>query len=495
VWEFAALALILLGLVFRLAQFAVNRSLWFDEALLVLNVVHRPAADLLLHPLANNQAAPVLFLVAERAAVMVLGNQDWVLRAVPLLGGCAALFLMGLLSGRILGGASALLALALFATSEHLVYYASEVKPYSTDAATCLLLLVTISWLWERDAEPERYAVLCGVGAVAVWLSYPAVFVLAGIGLVLALDLVTRKSWRELTWLAFSALVWIGNLAVLYVVNLREASSRPSLVSYWQNFFMPMPPWRAGPWLVRTVQALIENPVGLSPVALGIALTSLGCVSLAVRRWKWGAVLVLPLIGALFASGFRKYPFGDRLMLFAVPILFLLAAEGVHRVWLTVRRVRWLASIVWAGLAMWLLVPALASAVGRLSHPILGEHIKPALAFVRSRAKPTDLIYVYYAATPAFDYYAVSFGLDTLAHRSGHVFRTNPDGYLREIDDLRGCGRVWFLFSHVYAGAAGDERRLMLRHLDRTAKMLAGFEGSGAYVYLYQLGGGAPAPP
>ena len=55
----------------------------------------------------------------------------------------------------------------------------------------------------------------------------------------------------------------------------------------------------------------------------------IGAVSLGFR-WRGGLyLLVAPLLFTLFASGLHQYPFHGRLLLFLVPTVHLLVAEGV----------------------------------------------------------------------------------------------------------------------------------------------------------------------
>jgi len=87
------LFLVGLGISLRLRQYLFNRSLWFDEASLSLNVVDRNVTTLLTEPLAYIQTAPPGFLVAARSMVVALGPSDWVLRLVPFIAGVSVVLL------------------------------------------------------------------------------------------------------------------------------------------------------------------------------------------------------------------------------------------------------------------------------------------------------------------------------------------------------------------------------------------------------------------
>src|SRR6478609_608594 len=67
------------GIVCRIAQYLANPSLWHDEALVVLNVMDKSATQLF-GQLDYAQAAPPLFLLAERGLWLATHNPDYALR-------------------------------------------------------------------------------------------------------------------------------------------------------------------------------------------------------------------------------------------------------------------------------------------------------------------------------------------------------------------------------------------------------------------------------
>src|SRR5262249_11934161 len=136
-------------------------------------------------PLSGAQLAPPGFLVTEWGFVHLLGDRPLVLKVFPLLSGIASLFLFFRVARRCLRPDAVWIAMALFAVSDALIYFASEVKQYSTDVAVALLCSLLALDLVSRPATLPRLARFAAVGAVAVWFSHPAAFVLAGLGLVL----------------------------------------------------------------------------------------------------------------------------------------------------------------------------------------------------------------------------------------------------------------------------------------------------------------------
>jgi hypothetical protein len=140
--KYADWILLAVGILFRLARFIAGRALWYDEILLADNIVHRSIADLLFKKLDYWQAAPAGFLLLERLCVDAFGPGERSLRLVPLVAGIAAMVVFRALALRMLRRPAALLAIALFACLGPLIYYASEVKQYSSDAAFAVAILL-----------------------------------------------------------------------------------------------------------------------------------------------------------------------------------------------------------------------------------------------------------------------------------------------------------------------------------------------------------------
>ena len=178
--------LVALGAALRLWQYAADASLWADEADMALNLVARSPAELLA-PLQYRQVAPVGWLLAEKAAITILGDGELALRLIPLLASLAALPLFAAVARRTLEPRAVVLSLALFALSPTVIFYAAQVKPYASDIAVALLLLGGVLDLDRRGADGGRAERLGVLGALVVWVSHPAVLLLSGLGAVLAL--------------------------------------------------------------------------------------------------------------------------------------------------------------------------------------------------------------------------------------------------------------------------------------------------------------------
>lgn len=482
-----ALVILMLGLAFRMGQYLANRSIWFDEALLALNILQRSFGGLL-QPLSYNQGAPLGFLLLQKLVVVTIGSRDYMLRLIPFAAGIGSLYLLFRVARYYIAGTAWIAALFLFSVSDPLIYYASEIKQYSTDVAVGLLLLLVAALCLERGTGVRRYTLLGCTGALALVVSHPALFVLGGIAVTLFLHTIAEKDWRSVRWLLWIGAAWLGTFLLLYIVSLQSLSNNHELEAYWTEFFMPVPPWQNWRWFPDRLLGIMRHPVGLSLTWLSVLLVLVGIVSLFWRSWQKGLILVLPLVATAAASGLGKYPFGGRLLLFLVPLILMLLGEAIERIRLLLEHVNgWLSWIATLSLIALLAYTPFANAVQKLKHPRMVEEIKPLMSHIVQNKQMGDSIYVYYGAQFAFQYYAPQFGFDAGDYIVGIESRSDPANYAPDVENLDGGGRTWIVFSHVYNWAGVDEKVVFLQDLDRLGIRLDEIHATGASLYLYDL--------
>ncbi len=341
----AILAALALGSGLRLYFYLLNRSLWFDEALLALNLVDRSFAELL-QPLENNQGAPLGFLMVQKAVISTLGNRDYLLRLFPLLGGLASLPLFYLAARRFLQPFAVQAALWLMAISPPLIYYASENKQYSTDVFFAVLLLWLAGRYLQNPTHDRKLVWLAICGAVALWFSHPSLFVLAGFLFAFCIESLIIRDRQRLVKLLAAGALGMASLALTYVLSLQHLAANASLKNYWQASFAPIPPWENWSWYAQVGFQILENPLKLPVTWLSLAVLTAGMLSLFVRQRSTGLLISLPILLTLVASALEKYPFGERLGLFMTPMLLLILAEGMDMIRIKLREINLPLSII-----------------------------------------------------------------------------------------------------------------------------------------------------
>ncbi|MCS7178325.1 MAG: glycosyltransferase family 39 protein [Anaerolineae bacterium] len=486
----ALLATLALGIAARLAQYLGNRSLWLDEAYLALNILNRDFSGLL-RPLDHHQVAPPLFLWAVKLAVSLGGDSEMVLRLVPLIGSILALPLFYRLARGVLSPLGAWLATAMLAWSQPLIYYASEVKPYATDALTSVAACALTLPLIERpmaNQPPCCRVLLTGVlGALMPWFSYPSVFVLGGLALSMLIPPLLQRRYRWALRLLIPPALWGLSLLVLYGVVLRSGLSDPFLRAFWREFFAPFPP-RSLADLYWYLQAWFDFLVFAGGLPF-YGLATFAWLAGAITLWRAGRralalALVLPLPAAATASMLHLYPLYLRVILFAVPPTFLLIAcggEEVHRILSPHSRTL---AVIWVAL---LLLHPFYRSLTVLSTPWTNEEVRPVIQYIREHWQEGDRIYVYHGAAPTFAYYAPRFDLDDPAlYQVGRP--SNGDFTVLQEDVARlPRGRVWALFAHIYSFNGISEQSFLLSQLDGRGTQLDRLETRNAAAFLYVL--------
>jgi len=255
------------------------------------------------------------------------------------------------------------------------------------------------------------------------------------------------------------------------------------------NNFMPMPPWREIMWIPNAFLAMLKNPGGFSLVSLAGFFFIVGIISFFRRKWQQAVILSVPFFAVLLASGFEKYPFSDRLLLFIIPLVYILISEGVERFSLLFNKVHpKLTQVIWIALICGLLFSPFSASVKKFFNPSMRQHIKPLLTYITEKQIDGDILYLYYGAQPAFDYYKPFYYIGNLNVVQGIAFsREDPIKYIKEINQLKGNQRVWFLFSHNCSWCIVNEEEYIVRHLNKIGKRINKYSSSGSNVYLYNL--------
>jgi hypothetical protein len=439
-------------------------------------------------------------LLLEKSAVRLWGGSEYVLRLLPLLAGVAAVLLFYKLASQALPAKAVPVATGLFAISPALIYYSAEVKQYSSDVAIALLLYCLTIEGSKSEWKAGRTALAALVGAIAIWMSHSSVFVLVGIGATISITLVLRKDWARLVRVLFVGLCWIVSLAVCYIVALRKLASDSELLSYWNANFMPLPPRSVADfkWLVDSFFAFFNTSAGLKFSGLAALVFLLGSISMFRKSPERLFLLLSPALLTLLASGLHKYPFGGRLTLFLVPPVLLLMAEGAEALRSSANASLPGTSAVLVTLL--LLDPGIyilqhfAKPHAEIVQPgvMFPEEMRPVVAYLGNHEKPGDLVYVFYGAEPAFDYYAErdSFPLNNV--EIGTAAGNDPQKYESDLDRLRGR-RVWVVFSHIH-GVGAQESKYIEFFLVGLGPKLDSLSVAGADAYLYDLRNAAVPP-
>ena len=475
--------LIGLGLFIRLYAYLYNRSLWYDEAMLVENILHR-SFTALTGELTYGQLAPIGFLWLERALVLCFGGSEYVLRLLPFLCGIVAVWLFARLSRQLFSPFWALVAVAFFVFHGPHIYYTIELKQYSVDVLAALLV-VTIGWPILTGRTEWKAILSFGIlAAILVWCSQPVIFVLASLAIPsFFIHGITNIS----KWLSWN-IVWLISFGCYYFLFLQGRINQEGLDTFHQQYFMPWQIWEISSWqwYWDTLRHTFREAGGFfySYLAIGIAVP--GLIFLWKKRYYLGIVWVIALILAFFASTLHLYSTAPRLLLFACPGLIWLVVEGLasFQSFLTNQ---WKSTLLLAVpflLAGLLFLQPFLNVLHRIASPEEVEDIKSTLQYYKEHSKKGEQLYIYHYALPAFNYYQPYFAIgESVVVRGASPWEeTAWKADFEKLQQRKG----WILLTH-YQRAAVDDRELFKRFLDIKGTEVSAHQAKRAAIYLYQF--------
>lgn len=492
--QYLAIFIILFGIFIRLSQYISNRALWGDEASLALNIVNRSYLELL-EPLERNQAAPPGFLWTEKFFTQILGNNEYALRLFPLISGIVSLVAFYKLGKWAVSAIALQIALILFACLTYTLYYATEVKQYSSDVMISLLLGLLLIPLREQILNIRKILLIGICGAVAIWFSHPVIFVLAGIEAA-NLILTPAPQRKSILFNRLPAyLIWLISFGFLYFLTIARVMQNNSLQGAWGDEY-PKTIFDVI-WLLDSFGRFFYRPLGFSAIFDGIAIVAfvIGCVVFIKKKSDKFLILMSPVLATLAASYLHKYPFRGRLILFLAPFFILVIAEGIAFLLTNFSHSKHHKYFVIAGitLASLLIGPSLVRAGSFVFYPETKHEIRPVIEYIKTHQQPGDGIYIGDGG-PAdqFEYYAGKYGYSQSDYARGYLSElVNADKFSEQgwqefknqSSHLKNKQRVWF----VFPGLNPKKEVLVKPHLDRIGTKLDYFSQPGAFTYLYQL--------
>jgi hypothetical protein len=412
------------------------------------------------------------------------------------------------------------IALALFAVLQPLVYYSSELKPYSGDVAIALSILAAATYVHSEILSIKHIFLLAVVGLVAIIFSNPSVFILAGVGTGLTLSSLKKKEWKRVRGFLIIGVIWLSSFIAFYFMYTHRMTSSFGIsmeeILRIENGLMPFPPKSLADiqWFMDTFfnTFLFQDPIiYVEKVTLsGIMAFAflIGGISMFSDKKEKFYLLMLPVFFTLMAAALHQYPFKGRQILFLAPLFLLVISEGVEKLREKTIKSSLMIGIVFIGLVF---IHPVSWATYHAIKPVSISQVRSVLQYIENNWQDGDIIYVHFFAQYEMDYYLkyhpepFSFEKDEyiigIAPRGWYTkWRKNqiPDRYkeidtqsrddlskeyIRDMKQLRNLKRVWILFT-------GDNTRekFFLSHLDTMGKRLDSFGRSVLGVtYLYDL--------
>jgi len=483
-----------LGILFQVRQYIFNRSLWMDEIHLAEAIQKASFRDFL-RPMLDYrsapQPAPPGFLAAVKSMTLLFGTGDYLLRLYPLFWGLLSLFLFYKTAPLFIEKKAIPLAVAFFVFSDRLIYFSTELRPYISDAGIFLLVLFWASRRLGHSFSDKETIASAVFGFSVLLFSNPAVFFLAGAWSVFLAEALKRRDRIQVLRIFLVGICWAAFFLEYYLRVLSEPAGIFPHQLLDESYYMPFPPghFKDLGWFLAKFVELFQNPADFSPPWLASAFFAAGCFFLFRRSRRYFFLVFLPLLFAMGASGLRKYIFADRFILFSLPALSMVTAQGVSA-WKP--KNPWFLKIGRLLAAVILLVYPVKKCAHHLFYPRTGEEMREVLEKLKKDWKTGDILYLAHSAHPGFQYYAPRTGLDVEYIMGQDVYDRSSYFMFEAVDvqkvrkesaGLKGHKRIWFLFSHMHPG----EKEIYLAELDEKGRRDLSIEAPGTAAYLYDL--------
>ncbi|MDR0507386.1 MAG: glycosyltransferase family 39 protein [Dysgonamonadaceae bacterium] len=507
--------LIIYGVAISLVQFLANRSLWIDEAMVSLNIIHRSPAELL-KPLNYAQSAPPLFLIVEKLFSTLIPNSEYGLRLFPMLCFWMTLFLFVRIARKQRNiYAVCIIALTLFVTSRSFLRYSNEVKQYMTDA----LVFMSILWIIVKDYKNEqmKYWSLGIAGFIAIYLSNVAPVILATSGIYLCYKLFfncdnSAERNRKLWSLSLVFLSWMVSALIYYWFFVHGNPWKDTMMLWWgrENGFFIVNPFdeKFADSITNVLSSMFSVYFLLYWPFIGIKLWSVICVLsvlyisgiIRIIKYKKTDLLILyclPLILHLTMSALHFYPFAHRLVLYTFPCTILVCSLGIQHIIeiINLSKYKWFPYLY--------VIPFLILAYTTTKLPIKYIETKAGLKYIENATNKTENANVYMLHLHQFqcryyidtkhvserikfinssDFEVPSLMLSHLPHK--WIKATDKSNV--EIGWIYDCkGKNWFMLSNNDPASSAK----ILHIADSLGyKKLDEYDNSGVRAYLYDCG-------
>jgi len=453
--DFLFLAFIVAGVIISVVNFFNFRSLWLDEAMLSLNIVDRSFSELC-KPMDMIQIAPIGFLMIEKSFVKIFGDYDWALRIFPFFSYILSIPLFFVLSNMITNDKRfALFATASLGLSRYFIRYSSEVKQYSMDVLIVIILVLSTLAYLDSKRGYKHTLILGFAGAISIWFSNISVILLFSLGLYYLFIEFFVNNRKDFVRVLFPVFLWIMSFVVYYFLFVYKHPSWARQLYNWEKLGAFFPKDILEKAFVLSVFSKAKMWLSLLNygrfLLIPSIVTIIGGFLLFNKSKSLLFVFIFPVLIHFGLSYFRLYPFHLRLILYQTPLIVFIFSFGLYRMfkYMDVKYGRVSMLIIILPLFAYFLTSC-------RTFPFEKEEIKKSLEYINNNINPSDNIYVFFSAKPAFLFYEDQFPkiLSNKNIKIGSVLAKDWNGYneklsknpQEEICNLKGT--TWMIFSH-----------------------------------------------
>lgn len=437
-------------------HFFGRSSMWFDELTCALNVQHRTYYQLATQSLDYNQVAPIGFLLLEKFATDVFGENDLAFRFFPWVCSLISLVLFVPIATHFIKGPMAIAAYLLFACSVSHWFYAAEAKQYSGDITASLFLVWSALQLL-HEIKKSTVCLVAVFGFVFIVSSLPAVVMAPVLLAIIFVRLLKKQTNISKKHFFIIACCWVAACAcgTWYAKFVVDEQVTGDMSAYWNRGFAPLE--NIGNyflWMYKTITKELSyfltawmkfSVPQITIIANILLLLSIPGIIFLIKKYGLATLILFsPLLIAILLASAKILPFDGRVAIYATwPFIISgIAGIGSLQVW-------WpflFRPVAGTVISLVIAIPIAVITIVLPSErpPFNGQSSQPVLRQLKKQMQPGDIVYVYFKARHAMHFYGPKQGVNNYIIGNGH---DSIAPFLREVDELKGNKRVWFFFS------------------------------------------------
>lgn len=389
--------IILSGIAIRLKGFLSNPSFWHDECAMAWNIKSKSYWELFGH-LRFLQVTPPFLSVLTKFFTQILGYSEMVFRFIPCSLGCLSIIAFYFLSKKALNNSFLiLLTIFLFSINPELIKFSIEFKPYESDVfftIICILFFVTM------DIKSFSIKKACFWGIILAfvpWFSIIGVFALIGGFLNLFKDFKSDLNKKIILVLPLfvSSLIY---LKTFVFVNYTQTH----MVQDWQNYFVTLNLAHFVFLMAKSFKYLffpVQNALFF------FIFVFFGGIIFLKEKSLFFKISVYTFLAFIFASFCKLYPFGDRVILFLIPIYLLWMIKPLDYLALKNKKLLVIGFLIFIFLFIpqyqWVYDFILSNTINK------GEYPREMMKELASQIKEKDIILIPNSSDTEFAYYSM----------------------------------------------------------------------------------------
>ena len=447
-----------IGIVFRLHHLFTNRSFRLDEAALAVEIIRRSFTDIAFGVGYNMNipTAPIGFMLSTKWMMDVSAATEWMMRGIPFVAATLALWVFFRFVRKMYAPSIDAVAIALFAFSPALIFYAADLKHYSLEVLSTVLMLWIAQQLKERPSTLSSLLGYALLGCGLMLFSFSICFMVATVVVVGIGQAVCTRHIKNVFNYFFLGLIWTAAFFGVYFNSSKQIMSNSSLFEMFDWAFLPadLTQLKNVTHFFNTLLNLFESHYAGSVPLIMLALFGIGCVHLYRRNAFYFFLAITPILITVAVSMCQKYPFYERFLLFLIPCTAIIIGSGLECLR---SKSTTLAKVLTVVVLVSIFVSPLFNNIQNLSRGYNNEDTRPIMEYLVDHYQEGDAVYVNNAATNAFLFYQFQIDRPRKLTRIGRIIDYPRDGLVDVIlEEHIYDGRTFKGIKRLYPDLAAD---------------------------------------